>query len=647
MQKEKLTKLELLNLNQFMLEKYNKRDRQQLESIMNLKCPNLWDYYLIICALCNYLEVEELAKIKAQLYNTRQIIHDKLDPNENYKHKPEDYAVQICYETTCKNLHHQNKYHLYEYEITNFDDSLVQILWAWKAKDCLKFVSKEEDRLVVSIGRDQLFGFIAMLDELSIKYDLSDIQDGLWFVNVSGNKLVDLDTLNLPFTPYDFQIEDATRLVGMKRALNGAEMGCGKTFESILVGESINMPKLVICPESLRLNWEREILNVKPEADVHILYAHEQFHTGKDWTIIGYASVAKFVDKLLELKCIFVDEAHFCKSVSNWGKPTSKRAEAVLKIADKAEYVYLLTGTPVPSHNRDLYNLLKILKCNEFDFSNTWAFKNFGMRYCDGHDTYFGMDYSGNSNSDELHQLLEPLMVRRLKKDVLPDLKLQRQFIPIKPTLSRSYKDIEKRLYENNSNDTYMGLTMSGRRILSELKLPTVIDFAESILDSDQSVVIVTNFVNTADMLQDHFGTNACAIRGGMGDEAKQQAIDDFQAGKCKVCIMNMQAGGVGITLTKAHVMIMMDFDFVPAVNRQAEDRICRVGQTEMCNVYYIYCVNSIFDKIFVKMLSDKSDNIATVVDDEESDYNLEEARDNNASYLYELKKELAESKKK
>lgn len=240
MQKETLTKLELLNLNQFMLDKYNTRDRQQLESILNLRCPNLYDYYLIVCALCNYLEVEELEKIKNKLYNTRQLIHDKLDPNENYKHTQEDYAIQVQLDTICKNLHHQNKYHLYEYEITNFDDSLIQTLWAWKTKDCLKFVSKEENRIIVSIGRDQLFGFIAMLDELGIKYDREDLLEGLWFNNNSNQTLLNINRLNLPFDPYDFQIEDAKKLVSMKRALLGSEMGVGKTFISILVGESIS-----------------------------------------------------------------------------------------------------------------------------------------------------------------------------------------------------------------------------------------------------------------------------------------------------------------------------------------------------------------------------------------------------------------------
>lgn len=409
----------------------------------------------------------------------------------------------------------------------------------------------------------------------------------------------------------------------------------------------INLPKLVICPESLRLNWQKEILQVDPTLDAQILYAGEEYHTGKDWTIVGYITATKFTEQLKEFKCIFVDEVHNCKAVNNWGKPTSKRATSVIDLTLNADYCYLLSGTPVPSHNRDLFNILKMLKCQAFDFNNTWAFKNFGTKYCDGKETYFGMDYSGNSNSDELHELLDSLMIRRLKRDVLPNLTKQRQFIPIAPKLSRAYRDIEKRLYNPQAEDTYMGLAMTGRKLISELKLDTAIELAENFINAEESVVIVTNFIATADALKDYFKDKACEIRGGMSDKDKDTSIKLFQSKAVPICILNMQAGGVGITLTAANNMIMMDYAWIPADNLQTEDRICRAGQTKCCNIYYIYAVNSIFDKIFINMISDKSANISLVVDDEESDYNLTEIKDNSSTYLDRLKEEIRKTAKK
>jgi SWI/SNF-related matrix-associated actin-dependent regulator 1 of chromatin subfamily A len=423
---------------------------------------------------------------------------------------------------------------------------------------------------------------------------------------------------------------------------------CGKTLISVLVGSSLfNMPKLVVCPASLRLNWYREITTVCPDADVQIQLNAEAPHFGKDWTIIGYGSVAKFLDDLKKyFNCIFVDECHACKSVNNWGNPTSKRAKSVLELADAVEYCYPLTGTPLPSHNIDLYNILKMLKCEAFDFNNKWAFLNFANKFCDPKETYFGKDFSGNSNSDQLHALLSNIMVRRLKKDVLPNLKKQRQFIPLDPHFKREYMNIEKRLYEPENGDTYMGLAMTGRKMLSIYKLDAAIELAETLLDAGESVVIVTNFVDSADLLKDHFKDNCCEIRGGMSDQSKQQAIDDFQNKKKTVCVLNMQAGGVGITLTAAHTMIIIDYAWVPSDMVQVEDRICRTGQTENCMIYYVYCMNSILDSLFIEMISSKSANIDTVVDNVDNTFDLQSEKDTHFTFIDALKDRISSAKK-
>lgn len=444
---------------------------------------------------------------------------------------------------------------------------------------------------------------------------------------------------------YDIAIDDAE--IHNFVCNNIVVHNCGKTLISILIGQSLDMPKLVICPESLRLNWLREIKQVKNDADVQILLSNETPHFGEDWTIVGYQTASKFIDNLMEFECIFVDECHNCKAVNNWGKPSSKRADAVITLANNAEYCYLLSGTPMPSHNKDLFNILKMLKCEAFDFNNKWAFKNYADKYCDPKETYFGMDYSGNSNSDMLHGLLNKLMVRRLKKDVLPHLTKQRQFIPIAPKFKKEYIDIEKRLYFPEPDDTYMGLAMTGRKLSSQYKVQTAIELAESLINSDESVVIVTNFIETADILKNHFKDKACEIRGGMSDKDKQNAIDDFQSKKKTVCILNMMAGGVGITLTASHTMIMVDYAWLPSDMTQVEDRICRSGQTENCMIYYIYCENSILDNIFIEMISDKSANIDAVVDNVENTFNLSEEKLANSTYIDLLKSKIKETKPK
>lgn len=634
--------LDLITKNKEMLasKSYKLSDERDMLRIDSLDNPNAYDLYLIACCLCNY-PIDE----KADARDLRMKYFKATNNGQlaGFEHPITDYKKSVT-SVKCTNTKNINKFGLYEYEININDRDLVSDFWAFKAKNCLKYVDSKTypDKIVVSISRDQLNNFTKLLDTYMIDYNIDDIEDGLFYKNKSNNKLVDLSKLTLPFTPYPYQIEDAEKIIKRKRLLLGHEMGCGKTFISVLVGTSINIPKLVICPESLRLNWYREIKNVTADADVQIQMSNQEPHFGKDWTIIGYASVVKFLEELKKnFNCIFVDECHACKAVNNWGNPSSKRAGAVIDLAENAEYCYLLSGTPLPSHNIDLYNILKMLKCENFDFNNRWAFKNFADKFCDPKQTYYGTDYSGNSNSDDLHAILSNIMVRRLKRDVLPDLKKQRQFIPIEPKFKREYNDIERRLYKPNEGDTYMGLAMTGRKMLSNYKIDTAIDLAESLIESGESVVLVTNFIESADNLKAHFKDKCCEIRGGMSDSAKQKSIDDFQSNKVQACILNMQAGGVGITLTAAHTMIIVDYAWVPSDMIQVEDRICRSGQKESCMIYYVYCINSTLDSTFINMISEKSENIDLVVDNSDNTFNLSEEKEASATFIEVLKERI------
>ena len=421
---------------------------------------------------------------------------------------------------------------------------------------------------------------------------------------------------------------------------------CGKTFISALVGMSIPEKKLVICPETLRLNWKRELENVHKGADIRIVYSKDTNpEFGKDWTIMGYKTAVKFESLIAAsgFNCLFVDEAHKCKAVNNYGRPSSRQAETVMLLAQNMTYTYLLTGTPMPTRNKDLYNELVML--GEIDTYQRYAFHEFGKKFCNGVGTRYGWDYSGNSHTEELHEILKKYMTRRLKADVLPNLKKQRMPIIINEPLSREYKEIESRLHKMLDDDTYMGLAMKGRNALSKCKVRSAIDFAETILEGGELVVIVTEFNDTMEKIMKHFGNKACCIKGGMSDAEKQRAIDDFQNGEKEVCCINLIAAGVGITLTKAHNMVICDFDWTPANMTQVEDRICRAGQNEQCNIYYICHEMSILDDIFLEMITKKSANIDKVVDNAENSVDLVGMRNNEkgtVSFIEKLKARIA-----
>ena len=547
------------------------------------------------------------------------------------------------------------------YIITANNADLIRELW--KKKDiAIKYVDSKQynDKLIIYSTKQMLPELMSFCREHDIEIVTQplvmqeppkqqtynnpvEVQQDQQITTISNN-----DTL--PITPYPFQLEDANKILGMKRALLGHDMGCGKTIIMILVGMNINEPKIVICPESLRLNWKREIERMQPDAEVNIVYSkHLAVEKAKDWTILGYQTATKFKDQLNKgVYTLVVDEAHNIKSVDNYGKPASSRAAAVMDIAKKADRLFLLTGTPMPTRSKDLYNMLVML--GAIDANVPYAFHKYGLDFCRAFQTDYGWNYNGTSNREALHNILKRYMIRRLKRDVLPDLKKQRQFIPIAET-NPEYRAIEKDIMTSEPGLTYLGKAMKGRRLLSRSKVKPAIDLAENYINSEESIVIVTEFQETLEKIASHFGNNACTICGEMTDKAKQKAIDDFQSGKKKVCVINVVAGGVGVTLTKAHNMIICDYDWTPSNMVQVEDRICRTGQTECCNIYYLYCEDALLDKAFISMITHKSENVDKVVDNSENTNDLETTKNNNKLYyeylVAQIKKEKTAKKKK
>lgn len=457
------------------------------------------------------------------------------------------------------------------------------------------------------------------LKDTKLNINLSQLKP--WADMVEGwkksYKLTDLSKYSLRFTPYDFQPEDAKKLLELKVGLNANDMGCGKTFEQVIIGESLPMKKLVICPPTLRINWKREIQNVNPKAKVNILYSADEFTIIDGWNIIGYNSLDKFLKQLEEerFQVIMIDEAHYIQAISNSGMPESKRAFAVLRLAATAAYVYPITGTPKTNRNKNLFNILRVIRHPLT--RGKWAFSDYGRTYCDGQHNGYGWDYDGNSNDDELNKQLEPFMIRHLKKDVLPHLKKQRIVTPVEVDLREYHYEISQYLNNRtNKNAEDLARLMRARKVLAVQKVGESIDFAKNLIMEGKKVVIVTCFKDVVKAIEKAFSGNVVKLIGGMTDEAKDRAILEFQEGKPQVMAMNIVAGGVGVTLTKAYNMVINDFDWTPGNLTQAEDRICRGGQTEeYCNIYYLYASGADMDEVFADTLTSKFDTINSVVD--------------------------------
>ena len=286
-----------------------------------------------------------------------------------------------------------------------------------------------------------------------------------------------------------------------------------------------------------------------------------------------------------------------------------------MRLTATAGWVFPTTGTPKTNRNKNLFNILKMIRHPLT--RGKWAFRDYGITYCDGQQGNWGWDFDGNSNDSDLHDEIAPCMVRHLKKEVLPNLKKVRRSIPVNVDLREYHAEIDAYLRNRKSTEAeQLARLMRARKILATQKVGETIDFAKEMVAQGEKVVIVTCFTDVVKVLEKAFKGNVVKIVGGMNDTAKDAAVTEFQNGKTQVMVLNIIAGGVGITLTASNNLILNDYDWVPGNIQQVEDRICRGGQTaEYSNIWYITAKGADAEEEFVDMLTYKSDTINNVVD--------------------------------
>jgi len=487
---------------------------------------------------------------------------------------------------------------------------------------------KDDEGYICLLTKDILQGFINAADEADV--DVSEMEKASGLRSTAfyvpdpplpepEYPLKENVEAHIPFKLREYQIEDAKKMLSLCRVLNANEMGCGKSIESVIVGESLPFPKLVICPATLRLNWRREIQLCNPSADIKILMSGDEYEIGNDWTIVSFSSLEKHKRELINSRfnAVFVDEAHYIKAVTPNGFPDSDRAAAALEICVRAKYVYPLTGTPKTGHNKDLFNIMRLIR---HPLAQTRShFEQFAEMFCDPREAPFGMTVNGNTNDRVLFRELKPYMIRHLKSEVMPDIAKVRSFIPVGVNLN-AYNEIiadflELRIQEGKTAALELVLIQKLKKTLASMKVDSSIELARGFIEQGEKVIIVTCYTEVIEKITKCFGNMAVKLVGGMSDDEKYQSIEQFQNGGIQVFAMNIVAGGVGITLTASHIMLFNDFDWVPVNLIQAEDRIARIGQNYVSNIFYMYVDGAEIDEYIASVLNDKLDSINKTVD--------------------------------
>ncbi len=394
------------------------------------------------------------------------------------------------------------------------------------------------------------------------------------------------------------------------------DMGLGKTLQALAFIKYISeqeehLPSLVICPTSLVYNWAREIEKFFPSMKYGIAvgkpsereYVLENF---KNYQIIitSFPIVRNDIDlyKNKKFKVVVVDEAQYIKNKEAKTTKLVKMIDSNIKIA--------LTGTPIENSIADLWSI--------FDFVLPGFFENY---------TNFMQKYSKPENQKELVKRIYSFILRRKKENVLKELPSkieQNVFCEMDPKQREIYeyvlRDLRMNILEKVSE---LGFEKSKIHIFSALtklrqicnhpylvsdnyqdvtsgKLELLMDLLNDAIESEHKILVFSQFVEMLKIIENQLKKDQIDYSYLDGSTRnRQEIIDEFnQNNEKKVFLISLKAGGFGINLTSADVVILYDPWWNPMIEKQAMDRVHRIGQTKTVNVYKLVTQNSIEEKI-------------------------------------------------
>lgn len=412
--------------------------------------------------------------------------------------------------------------------------------------------------------------------------------------------------------PYPFQrecIDEISQFGG--RALLSADMGLGKTPMTLwYLQENAHkaLPAVVICPASVKYQWEYEaqrFIGIKASiAEGQKPPKHPPLKK-TELLIINYDILQYWEPwlKQLNAKTIVLDE---CQYISNL---QTKRTKSVKRLCNGTRRILALSGTPMVNRPMELFSVLNILQ--PIYFPSRWSY---GTTYCGAKLTPWGWDFKGATKTKQLHRLLlKTCMVRRRKADVLKDLPSKiRQVIPIKLEDQSEYNKAVEDFIEWLRKQDFAAAKRAERaqamvkagyllRLVGKLKCKQVINWCNEFLETtDRKLVIFAIHRKMIEALKRRIDARNVIIDGSVTGRDRQNAVMSFQNDKrVRVLIGNIQAAGIGITLTAASDVVFAEMAWRPGDYTQAEDRCLDENQL-------VYCPQSVYNEnMSIKKIKD------------------------------------------
>lgn len=431
------------------------------------------------------------------------------------------------------------------------------------------------------------------------------------------------------------------------------DMGLGKTLQMICLLSSVHSKgtkkSLIVVPTSLIFNWLDEINKFNSELSACVLEGptRKQIYKSSKASVFitTYGVIIRDIEWLQKEKfeLIILDESQQIKN------PSTKSFRSVKLLNAKVRYT--LTGTPVENHLLDLWSQFSFitpgLLGNESFFND-----NFAKEIATGMNPKRG---------ELLKSIIKPFLLRRTKDKVLSELPPKTEMI-IKCKMSEEQEDVYKKtrdsyhaVFTNQLKD--FGIHKSRFKALEALtklrqltnhpktvdseytgdsgKIKIMMQMLEEILDENHTVLIFSQFVKMLTVVKDEFHQRGIEYNYLDGSTRNRKAIvDEFQnENGASVFLISLKAGGVGLNLTKADYVFILDPWWNPAVEMQAVERVHRIGQNKSVFVYRFITENTVEEKVR-ELQEKKKILIDEVISDQQS--TLAQMDENALMYLFE-----------
>ena len=510
---------------------------------------------------------------------------------------------------------------------------------------------------------------VAALHGYAVKYDVdtTPILKGLkeLYLERKEWKKKALVTIPMKRDPRVYQTIGAQFLYKAKRALNADAMGSGKSTQAIgaiLLNKMDGLPykTLILCPSSVKGAWAKEIQTVTDELRPLVLESnmekrYEQYEHANlyDVLIMSYEGFLRDYDEIpkrFTTNILICDEIHRIANRQNKTTQVLIGGKAIKKTfiqMAKPDSVYLLTGTPINNKLEDLYSMMKLMEPGIFSwtgFSNRYCIEEEAQRWRHVGGVARPTTYRtivGYQNEPELKAKLALHMIRRTKDELLPELP-EKVFETIEIELDaeerKMYNELRKdfrtfvRGREVSVADKLSWMTRA-QQICNSLetlpKSPTKksskLEELVRIVDAEaknRKIVIFSKYKTMTGIIERELRhLHPLHLNGDTPSEERTKMIATFQDPedkKHRVFISTIKAGGVGITLTAADLVIFYDMAFTPAANAQAADRCHRLGQKNSVLVLTLKVKDSIEDRI-IEICMNKQNIVDEMVGDEAS----------------------------